>query len=382
MRLERAINISDLERLARKRLPPIVFDYLAGGAEDERTLRGTADAFSRYSFQPSILPGAAVASLAVELFGERIDSPFIVGPTGLNGIFRHDADVALARAAHRAGAAFVLSSASNVALEEVAARSTGLKWFQLYPWGDRLLSTRLMQRAWSAGYRTLVVTVDAIISGKRERDLRNGFAHELRISPRAVWQGVTHPRWLFNAWLPRGMPRFANIAEFAAPGASAAALAEFVRSRKNPALSWDDLAYFREQWRGAFLIKGILGVPDALRAQAMGADGIVISNHGGRQLDGAIDTLRALEYIAPAVKGGMVLLADGGFRRGADVVRALALGARAVVLGRAPLYGLAAGGQPGVERALHILREETQRTLGLLGCRAIEQLSREHLLIS
>ncbi|MDR5836050.1 alpha-hydroxy acid oxidase [Caballeronia sp. LZ034LL] len=375
-------NIDGWRARAKRRLPSVVFDYLEGGAEDEATLRANREAFRRYRFVPDLLPGSPVSSTAVDWFGEQLAVPFVVGPTGLNGIFWPDADLALAKAAHGAGAAFALSSASNVSIEAAAAAaaaSNGPRWFQLYPWGDRGLSERLMERARAAGYTTLIVTVDALLSGKRERDLRNGFAHELRTTPRSVWQGMTRPRWLFSTWLPHGMPGFENLREFAGPRATPAQLAAFVRDRKNPSFAWDDVAYFRQRWDGPLAVKGVLCEGDAKRAQQIGADAIVVSNHGGRQLDGAIDTLRALERIAECNEGRMKLLVDGGFRRGTDIVKALALGADAVMLGRAPLYGVAADGQSGAAGVLDILRDEMRRTLGLLGCTAPDQLMRSHL---
>lgn len=225
---------------------------------------------------PRVLPGSGSVDLSIELFGERLALPLIVGPTGLNGIFWRRADVLLARAAGGAGAAFTLSTASNSSLEDVAAAGAGVKWFQLYPWGERSLSQRLLERAAAAGYRALVVTVDTLTIGRRERDLRNDFAHEVRYMPRIVLDGLRHPRWLVGVWLRAGVPRFENIVEFAPKNASARDLTAFVRARRNLALSWDDLAWLRSRWRGPFLIKGVLAVEDAERAADMGADGLVV----------------------------------------------------------------------------------------------------------
>lgn len=376
MSVSTVINIADLRDLARRRLPRVVFDYLDGGAEDETTLEGNRAAFRRWAFVPRVLPGTGSVDLSVELFGDRLAVPLIVGPTGLNGIFWRGADVLLARAAAEAGAAFTLSTASNSSLEAVADAGAGVKWFQLYPWGERSISQRLIERAAAAGYRALVVTVDTLTIGKRERDLRNDFAHEVRYSPRIVLDGLAHPRWLVGVWLRGGVPRFENIVEFAPRGATARELTAFVRARRNLALSWDDLAWMRDRWTGPFLIKGVLSVEDAKRAGDLGADGVIVSNHGGRQLDGAIASLDALGPIVDTTGDRLVVIVDGGVRRGADVVKALALGARAVLLGRAPLYGLAAAGQPGVARALAILKDELERVMFFVGCRGVATLSR------
>jgi (S)-mandelate dehydrogenase len=380
VKLAAAINIADLRELARRRLPRVVFDYLDGGAEDETTLDSNREAFRRWAFVPRILPGTGTVDLSVDLFGERLKLPLIVGPTGLNGIFRHRADVLLARAAGAAGAAFALSTPSNSSLEDIAAAGQGVRWFQLYPLGERSLWQRLVDRAAAAGYRALVVTVDGLTFGKRERDLRNDFApNEIRYTPKIVLDGLRHPRWLAGVWLRGGVPRFENVVEFAPPGANARELTAFVRARRNPSFSWHDLAWLRRLWTGPFVIKGVLAVDDAKKAADLGADGLIASNHGGRQLDGAMASLDALVPLVDAVGDRLAVLVDGGVQRGADVVKALALGARAVGLGRAPLYGLAVAGEPGVARALAILRDEIERVMFFLGCADVASLSRAHL---
>ncbi|MES2534229.1 MAG: alpha-hydroxy acid oxidase [Pseudomonadota bacterium] len=379
MDIANAINIDDLARLARRRLPGVVFDYLDGGAEDEVTLRANREAFEGYRFRPRVLTGNAERDLSITLFGERLALPFMVGPTGLNGIHWVDADLALARAAAEAGTVFTLSTPANNSIEQIAKATRGPKWFQLYPWGDRNLSARLIARAREAGYKVLVVTVDSLVAGKRERDARNKFSHELRFTPAVMLDGLTHPRWLAGVWLRRGMPRFENIAEFAAPGANASALAQFTRSQRNAGLAWSDIAWIKQQWGGPMLVKGVLSIGDLQRAAGAGADGIVISNHGGRQLDGAVATIDVLPEIVAAAGKDMAVLIDGGFRRGSDVVKAFALGASGVLLGRATLYGVAAGGQPGAAKAIAILRDEVDRVLALLGCRSMKEVSMKHL---
>lgn len=379
MRVADAVNIADLHVLARRRLPKVIFDYLDGGAEDEITLRDNRAAFERYRFRPRLLTGNAERDLSVTLFGERYAVPFLIAPTGLNNIHWRNADVALAKAAANHGAGLVLSTASTTSLEEVAASTSGPKWFQLYPWSDRAFSARLVERAKVAGYKVLVVTVDSVNPGRRERDARNRFAHELRFTPAVILDGLLHPDWLINVWFAGGgMPRVENIVEFLPHGADGRVAAEFTRTRRNPLLNWDDMAFIKKVWGGPMIIKGILTADDTRRALEIGADGVVVSNHGGRQLDGAIATLDALPEIVGAA-GQAVVMIDSGFRRGADIIKALALGARGVLLGRAPLYGVAAGGEVGATRALSILRDEVDRALALLGCHAVSELRREHV---
>jgi (S)-mandelate dehydrogenase len=379
MRIHDAVNIHDLARLAERRLPGVIFDFLEGGAEDEITLRANRAVFESYRFRPRLLTGRTERDLSIELFGDKLALPFLIGPTGLNGIHWVDADLALARAAADAGTAFALSTASNNSLEQVAQCAAGPKWFQLYPWGDRILCQRLMARAQDAGYKALIVTVDSLIPGNRERDVRNRFSHQLRFTPKTMVDGLAHPGWLAGVWLRRGMPRFENIAEFAPPGADARALADFTRSQRNAGLDWEDLAWMRSCWNGPMLLKGVLTVEDMLQAGALGLDGVIVSNHGGRQLDGAVTTMEVLPDLVAAAGDSMVVLIDGGFRRGADIVKALALGAKGVLLGRATLYGVAAGGQAGAAKALAILKSEVERVMALLGCASIPELSPRHV---
>jgi len=373
LRLQAAVNIADLASLARRRLPRVIWDFLDGGAEDEVTLRANRSAFDRFVFRPRLATGNGKRDLSVQLLGHTLSTPFMIGPTGLNGIYTPDADLMLAREAAAAGTAFALSAAANSSIERVAQEPPGILFFQVYPWGDRPVSARLLSRASACGYQALIVTVDSLIPGNRHRDTRNGFAHALHFSPRTIWDGITHPQWLTSTWFARGMPRFENVAEFVPAGSDAYALSAFTRNQRNPFYSWEDVAWMRDTWKGPMLIKGVLTADDARLAATHGLDGVVVSNHGGRALDYAPATLNVLPEIVEAA-GAMPVLVDGGFRRGTDIVKALALGARCVLLGRATLYGLAAGGQAGVGRALAILREETDRVMGLLGCTSVADL--------
>ncbi len=380
--LKTATNVADFAAAARRRLPRVVWDYLDGGAEDETTLRDNRAGFERLKIMPRVLTGNAKRDQSVELFGTRFASPFMIGPTGLNGLFWPDADLALARAAASADVGFALSTASNNSLEEVAATGSGTRWFQLYPWGDAAFSARLLERAKRSGYSAVIVTIDTLTAGKRERDLRNGFSHELRITPRVVLDGLAHPAWLRSVWLGRGMPRFENLAEFLPPGASASQLADFTRSQRNPSFAWEDIERLKRTWEGPLLVKGILASADAVSALEAGADGVVVSNHGGRQLDGVPATIDALPDVVAAIGGRGRVLVDGGLRRGSDIVKAVALGADAVLLGRSTLYGLAAAGQAGATRVLAILRDEVDRTLALAGARSLVDLQQMQIVSS
>lgn len=373
-----ALNIDDLRRQARRRLPRVIFDYIDGGADDEVTLRRNREGFEAISFRPRVLTGGKIDT-AITVFGEKLALPLIIAPTGLNGLLWHQGDLCLARAAAQAGTGFALSTASNLSLEEIARQTNAAKWFQLYPWGNPEFSARLLDRAYGSGYRTAIVTVDSLVPGNRERDRRHGFAHQVRWSPRIVMDGLGHPRWLTSVWMRTGAPRLENLAAFLEPGATAAEMAEYTRSQRNPSFEWSDLQRIRDHWKGNLMLKGVLTSEDAQRALSIGIDGLVVSNHGGRQLDGAISTMDALPSIVESVGHNMTIMVDSGFRRGSDVVKALALGAKAVLVGRAVLYGLAASGQPGADQALSILSEEIHRTMRLLGCRTLAEISGDHL---
>ncbi len=372
--VRRALTIDDLRAMAERRLPRMVFEYLEGGAEDERTLRSNREAFERWEFVPRTLVAVPGRSLGTTLFGAPAAAPLIIAPTGFNGMLTRDADVALASAARSAGIPFTLSTASSCSIEEVAQRAGGDLWFQLYPIQNRGVVESLVRRAAQAGYRSLVVTSDVPVYGNREWDRRNYVAMG-RPRLRAKLDALAHPRWLFDVMIPHGAPRFANLTEFLPPERSTAIDgALYMTTQLNPRLDWEEVRWLRDLWPGRLLVKGILSAEDARTAAAQGLDGIVLSNHGGRQLDGAIAPLSILPEVAREVGDRITLIVDSGFRRGSDVVKALALGAHAVMLGRAVLYGVAAGGEAGAARALSIMTSEMDRVLALLGCRAIGDL--------
>jgi (S)-mandelate dehydrogenase len=376
--LARARNIADLRQLARRRVPGFAFEYVEGGAEDESSLRRNRSSFERLQLLPRTLIDSSRRQLRTTILGTPAEAPLVIAPTGLNNMLHPEGDLALARAAARRGIPFTLSSLSTTRLEEVAARAAGRLWLQLYVLKDRAIARDLMQRAAAAGYEALVFTTDANVFGSREWDQRN-FSAPGRPTLRAALDTLRHPGWLLDL-LRNGVPRFRNVESFLPPGkASAVGGSTVLPGLFEATITWDDIAWIRQFWRGKLLIKGVLSAGDAERALALGCDGVVLSNHGGRQLDYCVAAIEVLPEVAAAVGGRMPILIDGGVRRGTDVIKALALGAQGVMLGRATLYGLAAGGEAGVARALEMLCTETDRTLGLLGCNSVSELAPVHV---
>lgn len=373
MKPAQAVNIDDLRRLARRRLPRFVFDYIDGGAEDEAGLARNVDAWRGLQLVPRYLVDVSRVEQSTMLFGQCQASAFGIGPTGLAGFARPGADLMLARAAAQAGIPFVLSGAGTASVEAVARAVQAPFWYQLYVSRDAAITADLIRRAREAGVETLMLTVDVPVHGKRERDIRNGFVPPVRPSPALLWDMLCHPRWL--AGIARhGLPRFENWAPYAGPGASATAIAAFFTSQIPFTQTWRDLESFRQRWPGRLVIKGILHPDDARRAVALGVDGIVVSNHGGRQLDCAPTAVEAFPALREAVGPGFTLMLDGGVRRGADVVRARALGADFVFLGRASLFGVAAGGEQGAAHAIDIIKREIDQTLAQTGSPQLAQL--------
>jgi len=357
----------DYRKRARRRLPRLAFDYLEGGAENGVTMARNLDAFMRIEFRPRVLVDVSTCVLATSILGASAAMPAVVGPTGLNGLFWPDADVHLARAAHQAGLPFVLSTASTSLLEDVRAATPGELWLQLYVQQDRRIAEDLMRRAWDQGYTVLLLTVDVPVHGNRDHDKRNGFQLPLRPSLRLAWDLLQHPSWCWQI-VRHGSPQLKNLAVSSRMRENISTQAAALSRQMDLALTWSDLAWLRQVWRGRIVVKGIQTVEDARRAHAHGVDGIVLSNHGGRQLDGAPCPLEILPAVIAELGAAFDVLIDGGVRRGSDIAKARALGARAVLLGRAPLYGLAACGAAGAGQVLAILRTELETTLRLLGC--------------
>jgi len=375
----RAITIEELRRVACRAVPNFTFEYVEGGAEDEVALRRNRDVFERIAWLPRTLAGVGTPDLATEILGDACHLPLVVAPTGFNGMLWPQGDLALAKAAAEAGIPFTLSTVSNYSLAKMTAEVPGGVWFQLYPFKDPKAVDHLVGRAQEAGCRTMVVTTDVPVLGAREWDQRN-YRAPMKLGLRSVFDVLAHPRWLRRVMVPHGAPQFENLKELLPPGAhSALAGVRFMGTQINAKLSWEDMERLRRRWQGKLVLKGILCVEDARRAVDVGADGIVLTNHGGRQLDSCVSGVELLPAVSAEVGGKLAILVDGGFRRGSDVLKAIALGAHGVMIGRAALYGLAAGGQAGVSHALGLLRTEMERTLALLGCRNLGELGR-HLI--
>jgi (S)-mandelate dehydrogenase len=382
MNLNRAFNIEDLHRVAQRRLPDFAFGYLDGGAEDHKTLAVNRQIFERWRFQPdALVNNAKPRMLDRDLLGAPCKLPLIIAPTGFNGMLWHNADILLARMAREAGIPFCLSTMSSAAIEDVARAAEGVNlWFQLYVLKDPAITTNLLQRARSVDCNTLVVTTDSSHYGNRETE-RRPFRAPLKLSLPSLLGVACHPRWLYRVVLPnRGIPGFGNLDPYLPTDARGrVAGAQFIQSQLDPSLDWDRLRRMRDNWPGKLIIKGILNAADARHAINCGADGIVLTNHGGRQLDGTISPMEVLSEIHATCGGQIEILIDSGFRRGTDITKALALGARGVMLGRALLYGMAVAGQPGAQHALGILSSELDRTLAQLGVHGIDELQPRHL---
>jgi isopentenyl diphosphate isomerase/L-lactate dehydrogenase-like FMN-dependent dehydrogenase len=371
-----ALNIDELREKARRRLPRAVFDFIDGAAEDEVTLRHNREAFDRYALVPRVGIDVSSVDVAVTVLGRTLAAPLVLAPAGLCGMATSRGEIPSARAAVDAGIACAVSCLSSVTLEDVAREAPGEHWFQLYVWKDRAVTQALVEKAAANGYRVLVVTLDVPVLGQRERDVRNGATIPPRLTARNALDTLRRPGWLWTIW--RG-PRvtFANVAA-ADPsvGLSPFALAPFVNTLFDPSVTWKDLEWMRRLWTGPVAVKGVMTAEDARLAVEHGADAVVVSNHGGRQLDGAPGSLDALPEVVDAVGSRAEVLLDGGIRRGTDMAKALALGARACMIGRPYLYGLAAAGQAGVGDAIRILVTELRRTMALMGCTRVADLGR------
>lgn len=381
MRLHDALSIADLQAAARRRLPPSIYGYVSGGSEDQASLHGNREAFGRWRFRTRPLVDVSHRALGMELFGAQYALPVGIAPMGVSGLCCFDGDVALARAAAAAGAPSVLSAASTVPLERVMREAPGT-WYQAYLPAREEVIGPMLERLKGAGVGVLVVTVDVQIASVRENELRNGFSIPLRFTPRLMAGGLMRPRWMLQTFgrtlMRQGIPHFENFTAQRGGRIITAAKADHRAGRA--AMTWDTLAWIRDRWPGRLLVKGILRDEDARRAVQVGCDGLFVSNHGGRQLDGAIAPLDALPGIVAAVPADFPVLLDGGVRRGTDVLKALALGARCVFVGRPAMYGLAVGGQAGAAKALELLRREIDTDLALLGCPAVRQLNTDYLI--
>lgn len=372
------LNVDDHRRAARRALPRLVFDYLEGAAEDERCMRRNADDLARLHLLPRCLRDTQRIDLSIEVFGRRWAAPLGIAPVGFTGLMRPRGDVLVAEAAAEAGVPHVLSTASNARLE--AVRQAGAEqWLQLYVMTDRAMAEQLVRRAQQAGYGALVLTVDVPVSGYRERDVRNGFKLPFRPTLRTVVDMALHPRWVAGV-LRHGSPSFVNLSEHEDAAASAQSQAALLARAMDRSLVWSHLDWLRRIWKGPLIVKGLLHPEDARLAVRHGVDGVIVSNHGGRQLDAAPSTISVLPAVVDAVGGAMPVFVDSGFRRGSDIAKALALGAKAVFIGRPAIYGLAGGGRAGVGQVLQTFKDELERTYTLIGAACAADLQRDQLL--
>lgn len=372
--VRRSWSIEDLRTNARAHLPRAVFDLFDGGAEDEHTLRDNRAAFSRRTLMPRVLVNVADVSLDTTLLGRPSSMPIAVAPTGAVGFGRPGGDVAIARAAARNGIPYSLSTSATASIEQIAEQAGGRLWFQAYIIKDRSFTFKLIERARAAGYEGVMITVDLAVGGKREKDFRNDLSIPFRYTLRNLVDFASRPRWAAQM-LRNGMPVMENLRGLTPASTDAKGIVSTAGRNYDPSFDWEGLRSVRDAWPGKLIVKGIVRPDDAVRALAIGVDAIVVSNHGGRQLDGGIATLDALPGVLAAVQGRCSVLVDGGVRRGADVVKALALGAEGVLVGRATLYGACAGGEAGALRALEILRDEVRRTMQLCGARSVAEIT-------
>jgi L-lactate dehydrogenase (cytochrome) len=377
----RVVNIADLRQIAQRRVPKAVFDYLDGGAEGEVTLRENCRAFEDIIFRPRHAVAVGECDLRTQVLGNEISFPAMLAPVGYSRLMHPGGEVAAAHAAGEAGTGYILSTISGHKMEDVKAGTKGFAWYQLYLVGGREVAEGAIERARKAGFSALVITIDTPVAGMRERDPRNGMTELMTGSLFAklpfLPELLSHPGWLASFLLDGGVPRLENVI---APGSGGGMpMTDVGTALRRSVVTWEDIRWIRQSWTGPMVIKGILTGDDARRAADEGAAAISVSNHGGRQLDGVSASINALPEVVAAVNGQVEVLMDGGVRRGGDIVKAICLGARAVLIGRAYAYGLAAAGHDGVVRALEILREDVERTLRLLGCASIAQLDASYI---
>jgi isopentenyl diphosphate isomerase/L-lactate dehydrogenase-like FMN-dependent dehydrogenase len=374
----RVLNIADLRRLAKKRLPAVVFDYLDGGSDDEVTLRENARAFEDITFRPRSAVPTPALDIGTTVMGVNFDLPFLLAPVGSSRMMYPHGEELAAHAAGVAGTAYILSTLSGTPMEAVRAATKGTAWYQVYLCGGRDASIAMLHRAKKAGFTALVVTIDTAVSGMREKDLRHGTKELLSRGPSMlpyVPQILRKPSWLAGMLSDGGLMKFPNVLLPEGP----MPYADVGRALEQSMVCWDDLDWIRDLWQGPIMVKGIHTADDARRAVDAGAQALVVSNHGGRQLDGVAPSIRVLPEVVSAVNGQIEILVDGGIRRGSDIVKAMCLGARAVLIGRAYAYGLAAAGEAGVARAIELLRADVIRTLKLLGCKSVKELDRSYV---
>jgi len=378
-RLSRAACVADLRRISSRRLPKGVFDYIDGAAEDEIALARNLAAFGKIEFRPRVLRNVANIKTSTTLLGQPLAFPLVLAPTGFTRIAHSQGELACARAAHRAAIPYTLSTLGTRSIEEVAAVSEGRKWFQVYVWKDRGRVKEMLDRARDNDYEAIMITLDTPVLGRRERDIRNGFTLPPKIGLDTILSGLIHPGWTLD-FLRADPISFANVSGQSDGGdKNPIVLADYINNQFDPALSWHDVEWFQEHWKGPIILKGIQTVADARLAAQSGVDAIALSNHGGRQLDQGPAIAELVAPVADAVGNDVEIICDGGIRRGSDIVKAVALGARACMMGRPYLYALGAGGEKGVDFLLDHLQQGVEQTLALIGEREVTNLDRDML---
>ena len=376
MSLENCYNINDFKKLAKKNLPSPIYHYIDGGSDDEVTLKRNTESFSKCDLVPNILASVGEPDLSTNVLGTKIDMPLFLSPTAMQRLYHHDGDKASARAAEKFGTFYSMSTMATSSIEEVANISGGPKLFQLYIHKDQALTDNLIDRCKSSGFKAMCLTVDTVVAGNRERDHRWGFTTPPKLTLKSLLSFATHPKWSINYLLHEKF-QLANVSHFTKKGSSIAkGVMEYINEQYDPAMSWKDAEYCIKRWGGPFAIKGLMSVEDAKRAVDIGASAIMLSNHGGRQLDGSRAPFDQLPAIADAVGGKIEIILDGGIRRGTHVLKALSLGATACSFGKGFLFALGAGGQRGVEQILTRMRDEIRRDMILLGCKSIKELNK------
>ncbi len=378
MKIDKCVNLEDLRVLAKKRVPKLVYDFIEGGVDDEDGLRRNEDAFQRRSLVPRYMVDISKIDRSVELFGRTWSSPYGIAPTGGIGNYRHGGDSMLWRAARDANIPFIMSGAATASMADMAREAPEHGWYQMYTANDRSISEDMIRRAADLGIPALVVTVDVPAGANRERNRRNGFGRPLKLTLGTKLDTLRHPAWLRD-YMRHGFAMLENWQPYAPPGASATEVGEFVAGQIPTSLTWADIERFRALWPRTLILKGVMRTDDALRAAETGVDGLMVSNHGARQLDRAPSPLDVLPALDAAVGDRMALMLDGGVRRGADILIALASGAKFVFLGRPTLYGAVAGGAAGAAKAVDILRDEIDKVMAQIGCPSLDQLGPEFL---
>ena len=379
MSLNDCYNIEDFRKLAKKNLPSPIFHYIDGGADDETTLKRNTESFAKCDLVPNILASVGEPDLSVNVFGQKIDMPLFLSPTAMQRLYHYDGDKASARAAEKFGTFYSMSTMATSSIEDVAEISNGPKLFQLYIHKDQSLTDNLIERCKASKFNALCLTVDTVVAGNREKDHRTGFTTPPKLTLKSLLSFAMHPKWSLN-YLTHGKFELANVSHFTKKGSSIAkGVMEYINEQYDPAMSWKDAEYVVKKWGGPFALKGVMSVDDAKKAVDIGATAIMLSNHGGRQLDGSRAPFDQLPAIADAVGGKIEIIVDGGIRRGTHVLKALSLGATACSFGKAFLYALSAGGQNGVEMLLKRMKDEITRDMILLGCKNIKQLDKNKI---